>query len=192
MDKTLAEAIENDLFNELKYLLCAATEWDAQQKLVAEPTQVQTISEPCCHLKVYTMDSAFTHVRSLYEFFTMEKADVLRHKRGNHNRLTWFDYSPNPSVRQTSNKYDQSIGDLHGRVMHLSQNRSGYDEIKNEVVNFATDILDVWDRFSKSPELKDYASLLDTFRERAIEEAEAVANQYAAHGFKCPFSKTTP
>jgi hypothetical protein len=72
------------------------------------------------------------------------------------------------------------------------KHRAPHREIKNEVVDFATDILDVWGRFSKHPDLKDYAALLDETRKQAIKEAENVANQYADHDFKCPFSESNP
>jgi hypothetical protein len=124
MDTALRESIEKDLLYELKYLLCAATEWEAQRVLVGELPQQAKIPEPCAHIKVYSMDSAFVHARCLYEF------------------------------------------------------------------SLAADILDVWGRFSKHPDLKDYAALLDETRKQAIKEAEDVANQYA--GFKCPFSEANP
>jgi hypothetical protein len=185
MDETLASAIEVDLLYELKYLLCAATEWEAQRVLVGKPPKME---EPCHHLMVYSMDSAFAHARGLYEFFTTPEKTVLRNEEKNFNRLTWHDYSPN--AIQRSNPYDAFRVPLHGRVMHVCKDRSGYDEIKNEVVTLAADILDVWDRFSKHPDLKDYAALLHATRKRAIKEAENVANQYA--GFKCPFSEANP
>ena len=177
MDTALRESIEIDLLYELKYLLCAATEWEAQRILVGEPP---TIKEPCAHVKVYTMDSAFVHARCLYEFFTSTKPPG--------DKVNWQNFGQNAG--QSSAKYDTYRDALHLRSIHLGKNRASQDEIKNEVVNFATDVLDLWDFFSKNPDLKDYAIVLDQTRKQAIKEAEAVANQYAAHGFKCPFSKT--
>src|SRR5262245_39028722 len=129
MDDALREAIERDIYNELRWLLCAATEWYAYDQLIGVPPQVPLIEEPCYHLKVYTMDSAFLHARSLYEFFTATKIRA--------DRLTWHDYSQ--TSRQTS-KYDQFMTPLHGRLMHLSKDRSGYDAIKGEVVEIAKDV----------------------------------------------------
>ena len=188
MDNVLSEAIENDLFNELRWLLCAATEWDAHDRLIGEPPQIPQIQEPCSHLKVYTMDSSFLHARSLYEFFTATERTVLRNKKNGLRRLTWYDYSRNPTVRQTSTKYDQFRQPLHGRLMHLDQNRSGYNEVKKEVVNFAADILDLWNGFSTHPDLSLYASLLDKFRDQAIGEATGAAERYKKYGFESPFS----
>jgi hypothetical protein len=175
---TLKEYIERDLYNELRWLVCAATEWDAQDKLIGEPPQVPKIKEACFHLKVYTMDSALLHARSLYEFFTATKFRS--------GRLTWRDYSP--QACQKSGRYDKFIKPLHGRVMHLDTNRAGYDEIKKEVVNFASDILDLWDGFSKKPGLAQYSGILDQLRKKAIGEAKNVAEQHKDQGYQSPFS----
>jgi hypothetical protein len=186
MNYALSEAIEKDLFNELRWLLCAATEWDAYDKLIGKPPQISKIAEPCFHLKVYTMDSTFLHARSLYEFFTATEESITRNERRGSTRLTWRDYSP--TARQTSEKYNQFMKPLHGRVMHLEKDRAVYDEIKNEVVNFAIDILRLWNGFSENSSLNLYKSLLDRFRGKAIEEAASVAAQYKECGFECPFS----
>jgi hypothetical protein len=178
MTDTLKGYIEKDLYNELRWLLCAATEWDALHQLIGEPPQVPKIKEPCFHLKVYTMDSALLHARSLYEFFT-----ATRFTGG---RLTWRAYSP--QACQQSGKYDKFMKPLHGRVMHIDKDRAGYVEIKKEVVNFASDILDLWDGFSKTSGLAPYLGLLDQFRKEAIVEAEKVAEKYKDWDYKSPFS----
>jgi hypothetical protein len=178
MESALRTAIEEDLFNELRWLLCAATEWDAYDKLMDEPSQLARIQEPCYHLKVYTMDSALLHARSLYEFFTATKQTK--------KRRTWWDYSR--TAGQTSAKYDDFRKPLHGRVMHLNKDRSGYKEIKKEVVNLAIDILKLWNKFSEKPGLEPYANLFNKYRDLAIAEAESVAERYKQYGFRSPFS----
>jgi len=76
--------------------------------------------------------------------------------------------------------------------MHLDKDRSGYDEIKNEVVKIAKDVLELWKgfstRLSADSSLKPYADLMDKFRDEAIGEAARVAEQYREHGFQSPFS----
>jgi hypothetical protein len=121
MDHALTEAIEKDLFNELRWLLCAATEWDAHDKLIGTPPQIPKVAEPSPHLKVYTMDSAFLHARSLYEFFTATDAAIARNRRNTRRRLTWSDFSH--TARQISAKYDQFKEPLHRRLMHLNRDR---------------------------------------------------------------------
>jgi hypothetical protein len=178
MGDALKRYLEEDLYNELRWLVCAATEWDAQDKLIGEPPQVPKIEEPCFHFKVYTMDSALLHARSLYEFFT-----ATRCRNG---RLTWRDFSSQAS--QKSGKYDKFIKPLHGRVMHIDRDRAGYEEIKKEVVNFAIDILDLWDSFSKQPGLAPYSGLLDQFRTKAVGEARKVGEQYKGQGYQSHFA----
>jgi hypothetical protein len=182
MDETLAKAIKEDLFNELRWLLCAATEWAAYDTLIEKPP-IPKIAEPCFHLKVYTINSALLHARSLYEFFTATEHSMTR----NPTRLTWRNYGL--PARQASDKYNQFMEPLHGRVMHLDKNRAGYDEIKSEVVNLAKDILRLWNAFSTHQDIDpDYAELLDKSRKQAIEEARSVAKQYAQHDeFTFPF-----
>ena len=124
------------------------------------------------------MDSAFLHARSLYEFFTTTEKAIERNKQNHRRRLTWRDYSSHG--RQDSQKYGKFMKPLHGRVMHVEEERTGLDEIKREVANFATDILKLWDSFSRKPDLVPYAGLLAQFREKAICEANKVARQYTS------------
>lgn len=170
----LRQNIEKDLFNELWWLLCAATEWDAYKKLV----ETEKIKEPCFHLQVYTMDSVVLHARSLYEFFT---ATNIRAQR-----LSWRDYGQNTG--QTSEIYESLRGPLHGRLMHLDKGRADNKEVKNEVVDIAKDILQLWFNFSRKPELEAYAPMLDERRRDALYEAGKVADQYKEHGFESPFA----
>lgn len=171
-DPAKEEFLREDLYNELRWLLCAATEWHACRKLAKEPGCRQPH-----HLIVYTMDSALLHARSLYEFFTAASIKP--------DRRTWRDYSHN--ARQESVTYDKFIKPLHGRVMHLNRDREGYDAVKDEVVNLAADVLRLWDDFSKKSDVKPYVQSLQEYRELAVREAEAVAEQYKKFGFNCPF-----
>ena len=169
----LRENIEKDLFNELRWLLCAATEWDAYKKLV----ETGKIDEPCHHLQVYTMDSVFLHARSLYEFFT---ATNIRQQR-----ITWRDYGRDTG--QTSEIYNGLMEPLHGRVMHLDKGRANHKEVKGEVLTIAKDILQLWLNFSRKPEVAAYTPMLDEHRRRALHEARDVADQYKRRGFESPF-----
>jgi hypothetical protein len=45
-DDALQEYIERDLFNELRWLLCAATEWDAEEARECR------VKQPCFHVGV--------------------------------------------------------------------------------------------------------------------------------------------
>ncbi len=165
--------IEKDLFNELKWLLCAATEWEAHRQLV----DIGKMNQPCNHLQVYTMDSVLLHARSLYEFFT-----AAPNRRP--ERFTWQDFGP----RQSSALYSQLKTALHGRAMHVDKDRTRYEEIKNEVIKFAKDVLHLWAMFSEMPGVEPYKEALEEARKCAIEDAKKVAQQYAGLGFQSPFA----
>jgi hypothetical protein len=173
-EEQLKDKIETDLFNDLRWLLCAATEWEAHRKLV----DTGKIKQPCYHLQVYTMDSVFLHCRSLYEFFI---ADGKKQ-----NRLTYRDY--NKSTGQpASTTYGEFKDALHARGMNLGRNRSGCKEIKNKVLDFANDILEMWSTFSTKPGMEPYRGVLGRLQQMAKDEARHVAEQYKERGFESPF-----
>jgi hypothetical protein len=124
------------------------------------------------------MDSVLLYARSLYEFFTATRKPQ--------DRLAWQDYGQ--PARQTSATYDRFRKALHGRGMHLDKDRSRYEAVKDEVVNFANDILRLWAAFSGKPGMEPYRKALDDCHKRALDEASKVAKQYQEYGFKSPFA----
>lgn len=182
-EEQLKHLIKVDLFYELKHLLCAATEWNAQESLV--DFHPPKMNQPCFHLKAYSMDSAFLHARNLYEFFTATTESMKKNEKW--GTLTWQDYSGH--AIQTSNKYDKDFReDFHGRLLHLSRSRSTRAPIKDEVTILAKDILQLWVGFAKKPGMEPYAILLEEMQQAAVNEAIHVAGQYQQYGFISPFS----
>jgi hypothetical protein len=59
-DERKKDYIEQHLFNELRWLLAAATEWSIQNQL--------NLGMVGYDVQVYAMDSAFLHARALFEF----------------------------------------------------------------------------------------------------------------------------
>jgi len=59
-----AEYLAVHLYNDLRWLLCAATEWRVQHTINPDDRIKGQ------HIKLYAMDSAALHARSLLEFFT--------------------------------------------------------------------------------------------------------------------------
>ncbi len=178
----LTDCVE-DLYNELRWLLCSAAEWDAEQRRAVSSPQ------PCFHIGVYAMDSALLHARSLYEFFTSTEGAIKRsakNKEKKMRRLTWSDFGAD--CRQNSATYDKFRDPLHGRVMHLDWDRTGYEEVKKEVVTLARDLLRLWDVFCGKAEVASYAALLRQKREDAVSEARKVGEQYAGRGYQSPFA----
>jgi hypothetical protein len=171
---TVEEGLK-DLYNELRWLLSAATQWDAWDKLVEGPPHIK---EPCHHLKVYAMDSAMLHARSLFEFFTTKKPSK--------DRLCWRDFGLAKPLK--SKRYKALVEPLNARLMHVKKNRAGRRQVKNEVVNLARDVVELWDKFSHHPALDAlYKTLLDEHRTEAMAEAQKVAAQYGEYSYKSPF-----
>lgn len=63
------EYIELHLFNELRWLLGAATEWSIQDQLKLEKVGY--------NVQVYAMDSAVLHARALFEFWCNRRTTII-------------------------------------------------------------------------------------------------------------------
>ena len=133
-----AEYIRAHLFNELRWLLGAATEWSVQEQLKLEIVGYD--------VRVYAMDSAFLHARTLFEFFVHLTND-------NHYGCDAFIGSV-----LTSDSYRIWKGPLHSFLMH-AQDRSrptplrssGVAKPLNKLpVDFANEILRLWREFEKA------------------------------------------
>lgn len=140
----LRDYLDNDLKNEIRYLLAAATEWHAQDKM--------NLEIPGYEVQVYAMDSTFLHARALFEFFTRKTTDYF---------YGYDAYRLKSKIR--SRLYERHWSSpLHARLMHL-QTRSksanvmrfgpgkvGNDKehIKNMPVDFAKEIVTMWHEFA--------------------------------------------
>jgi hypothetical protein len=192
---TLAQArmnketyIAKHLFNELRWLLCAATEWDIQQKLQQESV---------AHISVYTMDASFLHARALFEFF-------VKGPTGNHYSVKQFIGTVLDSIYYTDWAHP-----LHAHLMH-AQDRSnprtlnspdGPKDLNEMPVYFSSEILRLWREFeyrleqSRNPEDRKLHELARNKRKEAIEEARGVVDwhisrdhaQREGHPLRSPF-----
>src|SRR5579863_1479802 len=139
-DRGKAQYVERHLFNELRWLLGAATEWAVQDQLKLELVGYD--------VRVYAMDSAFVHARSLFEFF-------LKPTNRNH-------YGSNEFLGGTvlvSNSYTNDWKDpLHAFLMHAQDrssprplNSSGEKKDLNRLpVDFAHEVLRLWKEFEEA------------------------------------------
>jgi len=160
------------LFNELRWLLGAATEWSIQDqlKLGLEGYDVQ----------VYALDSVALHARSLFEFFATKAT-------GNHYGVTQFLGVTTP----LQSCYEAEWADpLHKFLMH-AQDRSqsvllnspdGKKELNEMPVYFAREVLRLWEEFEnelgKSGKQQDLElqDLARQKRRKAIENAQYVVD----------------
>lgn len=154
--------INEHLFNELRWLLCAVASW---QKAREDGTEKYPP-----HFIVFTMDSAFLHVRSLFEFFTHNNPKNQLHL------VTWYYYGLSQGL--DSPLYSKWMQQLHHHVMHLENrlkvnNVVGGTHLKNMPFKFAIEIVRLWQEFSS----KIDSSLkleMDSVLERSIGEAEKI------------------
>lgn len=116
------------------------------------------------HLDVFTMDSALLQARKFFEFFTHEPSPK-------DNYLTVRDFGLTATLK--SPLYPEPWRTPINRwLMHLQRYRlTGGTNLNRQVVNFANDILRLWDEFSNDPAMKDYKSRLDNVRKKAIDDA---------------------
>jgi hypothetical protein len=173
--KQREEYIELHLFNELRWLLGATTEWSIQDQLRLEIVGY--------NVQVYAMDSAFVHARALFEFFVQSTND-------NH-------YGSNEflgSVLKSDSYTNDWRGPLHSFLMH-AQDRSrpaplkssGVEKDLNKMpIDFAREILKLWEEFEgrlgKSNERGDreLQKLAREKRKEAIEKAQCAVNSTVA------------
>lgn len=158
MKMTLEEKknyISEELYHELRCLLGAATVWSG------------FMEDKAGFNIVVAMDSAFVHARCLFEFFTgISSHDV---------RITDF----GPKQQYQSAIYDDWKEPLNRHVMHISKGRLKGNEtnikdnmhLKDKVIEFAEDILRLWEKFEKDPSHQFTSTLIEARRD-AIKDAE--------------------
>lgn len=137
MNEKESQTVHKDLFNELKYLLCAAVAWSFYDELVSKKHMLDDKEFPP-HFKVYAMDSAVLHARSLYEFFTRKKA-----------KDEYYSYKDFGVKRLDTDFHQDYDGPMHIRLLHLKKQRSLGDSrmVNGVVIEIANDILELWVRF---------------------------------------------
>ncbi len=165
------EYIGRHLYNELRWLLGAATEWSVQDQLRLEIVGYD--------VQVYAMDSALLHARTLLEFFT-------RPTRRNH--YSFSDFVDTELLK--SDSYANWEDPVHSSLM-LAQDRSGpaplesvggEKELNEMPVEFAREILRLWKEFeerlgkSSDPGDQELQELARKKRREAIEGARCVVS----------------
>lgn len=168
MNPDLQRFIEQDLFNELRWMLVAASEWNAS---------VATDFRPVDHFQVIAMDSTFLHARALYEFFIDGQNPTWNPRPDTANAKRDFNVSIVPTAT-----YRQYIDGINKRLFHLDINRPTPEkggnpipgkDVNDKVVVVAQDVLDAWDKFASLAPA--YKSIMDQKRSQAIKDAHAAS-----------------
>jgi hypothetical protein len=171
------EYIKLHLFNELRWLLGAATEWSIQVQL-----NLRIVGYD---VQVYAMDSASLHARALFEFFVQPT---------NNNHYGANEFLGNDTVLRSDSYTNDWKGHLHASIMH-AQDRSHPAPLKSSdvakdlnqmPVDFAREILKLWKEFegrlgkSNDPGDQELQKLACAKRKEAIENAECVVKSTVA------------
>jgi hypothetical protein len=178
--------LDEHLYNELRYLLCAATEWLVQI----------TVPDPLLggdYVQIYAMDSAALHARALFEFCTQTT-------RPNHIGVDLYGLTKLSSPRYGDRKSNPAQGcwssPLHSHLMHL-QNRTVGQQLTsfdgttkkdlNEMpVDFGREVVRLWRQFITDLQTKrnPLATLAQSKLDDAVgESALVVSNERnAPHG----------
>ena len=162
--------INEDLYNELRWMLVAASEW---QVCFGKLSRI-SVSFPS-HLQVLAMDSACVHIRSLYEFFIYVPSKSSRSDTAYANR----DFGISVQPTQLYNEYIES---LNKRIFHLDNYRPAptargggavKTDLNQKITDIAQDVLNVWDIFAK--QLPQFETELSSARQKSISDAERAA-----------------
>lgn len=158
------ESLEVHLYNDLRWLLCAATEWHVQQAINPEDNIRGQ------HIKVYAMDSAALHARALLEFFTNHGSN-----RGRLQGLYGIQAI-------TSRRYPGDwVVPLNTHLMH-AQDRGvgeqltsfdgvGKKDLNRMPVDFGHEVVNLWRQFIRH--LKRRANPLNTLAHTTLDRAIA-------------------
>jgi hypothetical protein len=181
--------LQRDLYNELRWLLCAATEWHMQSTM-NEYLDAIGQGTSAYHMQVYTLDSVALHVRSLFEFLT--KTATINHFGTNN-------YLGSTNVVNSDIYRDDWEGPLHGYLMH-SQPRPGRRRklrsrtgarkklpLNRMPVEFAEEIIVVWQEFANELRVRgdSLARIVDGVLTKAINDARCVRdNEVTQHVLK--------
>lgn len=157
----LSDYVDVHLRYELKYLLVAATTWSAVQ-------DAQHREPHAPHLVVLATESAFVHTRVLYEFLHLDEG--------------WADRSPHAVSRSTL--WTSYKTPLHEKVLHPSPRRpyvAGQmlgDDLKDRVVDFATDVLRMWRDVALQPSMGPHAATMTSASDAAVVDARSSAEWF--------------
>ncbi len=168
------EYLELHLYNELRWLLGAATEWSLQDQLGLDIVGY--------NVQVYAMDSACLHARALFEFFAVGATP---------NHLSCADYIGH---RLVSEKYEKWKGTLHAFLMHAQlrsnprplETANGVKDLNQMPVEFGNEVLRLWTEFEKALETsqnsgdKELGKLARERRRESIDRAKCVVESEIA------------
>ena len=160
--------VEVHLAYELESLLVASTTWSSARSFADRrdwPPYLVTLSQ----------DSALLHARALYELFGSSKSRWREARR-----------SIGLSAPITSALFDEYERGINDKLHHVSTSRPfvpetfPHDELPDRVLDFAHDVLSIWDGVSVQPETSACHDAFRLARARAIAAATETAEWFGA------------
>jgi hypothetical protein len=170
--------LECDLFDALKGLCVGAVTWQAHPE-----------EKDHHYLRALGMYINFMQARALYEFFGDKPSKGHKNPLQKGSTAWAGDFTRNNWQEPTTplyNRYMDNQKPALKRVFHLAYVRSEYSggnerdekqDLKNQVVNFAKDLIQLTEKFIKciEPEFKDQA---ESALKRARDAAQELADDY--------------
>jgi len=164
------EFLRKDLCNALRWLFVGAVTWEASRN--------QT--HRCANQDALAMFTSLTQARALYEFFFAEG------KKPDDARAGDFAPAWKPQETDLYRRYMAGGKPANKRLFHLVYDRhlrsggsghDGPDHLKNQVLEFATDLRRLTEEFAlkANPAFRD--SVQDALK-KALKEAKLVAHHY--------------
>lgn len=173
------EYIERHLFDELRYMLAAATEWSIQDQLKLEISGYE--------VQVYAMDSTCLRARTLFESFLEPKdKDFFDKPLESELYKNWRA----PLHRFLMHVYDRS------KTKKLILSDGSKKELNKMPVHFANEVLRLWKEFERTlgksggAEGKQLQKLAHGKREEAIKAAANVVRSEVARCHAGKMQKT--
>ncbi len=167
LDKSVQkDFLEKDLYDALRWLLVGAVAWKAA------PTEPDRYGHQC----VLAMLTTFVQARALYEFFYATG-------KGDDARAAHFAYGWNEPKSAFYSNYMNASMPANKRVFHLVYDRGqhsggmGSRQLKEQVLNFASDLLNLTERFIQRVE-PDFRNSAQYALDRALAEAQSAADYY--------------
>ena len=190
-DTSLRRIIRCDLYNELRWLLVAATTWCAvsdSSTLGASQRRLPALDLPD-HTIVLAFDSAIVHARALLEFFTMTATEYKGWDRKGKPALAVRAFGIEHPL--SSDIFDTWSEAINARVAHIRRDRPsaqltpGGLHLKDQVASLTNEVLRLWHDLTELSEMSSYRDLMEQVMMAAMDEADRAA---ATLGSRNPFA----
>lgn len=155
--------LRGHVFNELRWLLVAATTWVATNGSDGRGVE---------HLRVMSMDSALLHARNLYEFWRGERNNVQK---------VFAAVGPRSELYLADGERLRKA--LHRKLLHLDSSRefepldTEDDHLHERVGEIAHDVLARWDEWQATKGMRPFLLTMADVRRWSVADAGSAAHR---------------